>query len=262
MTELERALVELGGELDFPPTPRLAGRVSARVAAPERPRRRVRRTLVLAFALFVLAVGTAFAVPASRDAILEWFGLQGATVQRVESLPELPTTTAGTGAPAATTGDVPGLGDSVSGAEAARRTGFPIVAPAALAEPDAVYVEGSGESARVSLVYESEDGLEESSLPGVGLLLTQFRGDVTPELIGKLAGQGTIIEPVTVNGEPGIWLEGEPHELFYRDPSGEIVWESLRLAGNTLLWEQGDLLLRLEADVSKAEALRLARSVG
>ena len=65
MTELERALVELGGELDFPPTPRLAGRVSARVAARERPRRRVRRTLVLAFAL------------STRSTVAAWTGDAG-----------------------------------------------------------------------------------------------------------------------------------------------------------------------------------------
>jgi hypothetical protein len=33
------------------------------------------------------------------------------------------------------------------------------------------------------------------------------------------------------------------------------------LAGNTLLWNRGDLLLRLEGDVGRDEALGLARSL-
>ena len=37
--------------------------------------------------------------------------------------------------------------------------------------------------------------------------------------------------------------------------------DTLRLAGNTLIWHHGDVLVRLEADVSKATALRIARSM-
>jgi hypothetical protein len=33
-----------------------------------------------------------------------------------------------------------------------------------------------------------------------------------------------------------------------------------RLAGKTLLWQDGEVTLRLEGDLSKAEALRIARS--
>ena len=194
--------------------------------------------LVIAFAVFLVAVGAAFAVPGSRDAILGWFGLQGATVERVATLPEVP----------ASTGPTDG---ALSLDEARSRARFDLVVPAMVGEPDEVRVTGSGDTARATLVYD-----------GGAVLLTELRGDVEPEAVGKLAGPGTIVEEVMVDGEPGIWLEGEPHEVFYRDVNGEIIWDSLRLAGNTLLWERGNLLLRLEADVSKREALRIARSVG
>jgi hypothetical protein len=36
--------------------------------------------------------------------------------------------------------------------------------------------------------------------------------------------------------------------------------EQVRLAGNVLLWERGTRTLRLEADISKEEALRIAES--
>ena len=83
----------------------------------------------------------------------------------------------------------------------------------------------------------------------------------SPRPIGKLAGQATVVEKVTVGGEHGIWAEGAPHGLFYRAPNGDILQDSLRLAGNTLLWERGSLLLRLESNLMKAEALAIAESV-
>jgi hypothetical protein len=49
--------------------------------------------------------------------------------------------------------------------------------------------------------------------------------------------------------------------LFYLDPNGNVRDAPARLAGPTLVWERGDLTLRLEADVSKARALAIARSV-
>ena len=64
-----------------------------------------------------------------------------------------------------------------------------------------------------------------------------------------------------VGGEPGYWLGGAAHGLIYEDPSGNIRESPSRLAGPTLVWERGDLTLRLEADVSKSRALEIARSI-
>jgi len=65
---------------------------------------------------------------------------------------------------------------------------------------------------------------------------------------------------VRVRGEPGYFLSGNPHEFSYFDRRGEYRQEIVRLAGNTLLWERGPLTLRLEADINKEEALKIARS--
>src|SRR5256885_11763002 len=82
MTELERALVALGGELEFPPMPDLWPRVRERLQ-----RRRWVRPVVLAVALGALAIGVAMAVPPARSAILRFFHIGAATVERVETLP-------------------------------------------------------------------------------------------------------------------------------------------------------------------------------
>ena len=97
MPELERMLTQLGQELDWPDTPELAPRVRARLAEPAPRRQRVplpwglRRSLALALVLLlVLAAVTAAAVPAVRDAVLEFLGLKGATVERRTTLPTPP----------------------------------------------------------------------------------------------------------------------------------------------------------------------------
>src|SRR2546422_454294 len=82
MTELERALVALAREIDFPPEPDLRSRVRERIE-----RKRFARPLVLAVALLALAFGIAMAVPPARSAILRFFHIGAVTVEQVETLP-------------------------------------------------------------------------------------------------------------------------------------------------------------------------------
>src|SRR6266496_4044135 len=84
MTELERALLALGGELDFPPEPDLLPAVRARLA---RRRFGFRPALAFAVAVLLVAFGIAMAVPDARSAILRFFHIGSVTVERVETLP-------------------------------------------------------------------------------------------------------------------------------------------------------------------------------
>jgi hypothetical protein len=90
-------------------------------------------------------------------------------------------------------------------------------------------------------------------------LFTQFSASVDDVIFKKVAAT-TRIEQVEVDGEPGFFLSGDPHDFAYFDRTGTFRQELVRLAGTTLLWERGSLTLRLEAEVSKAEALKIARS--
>ena len=112
MTELERALVLLGRELDFPAEPDLRSRVRERI---ER-KRRVRRALVFAVALVVVAFGIAMAVPDARSSILRFFHIGSATVERVHTLP-----------PARERPLAAGLGPALSRHDAEARSGVPLV---------------------------------------------------------------------------------------------------------------------------------------
>jgi hypothetical protein len=133
--------------------------------------------------------------------------------------------------------------------------------PAALGEPDAVRLAvPAGGPAVVSLLYGPRRGLPPTRVAGVGLLATAFRGSVAVEFLGKLAGPGTRVERVSVDGASGVWLEGEPHFVFHRAPDGSIAEGTLRLSENTLLWEHGELLLRIESRLGRDDALRVAGS--
>src|SRR6188474_3584637 len=116
MTELERALVQLGRELDLPAEPDLRSRVRERI---ERRRSRYRHAVVPALALLV-ALGIALAVPDARSAILRFFHIGSVTIERVETLPtarERPLTA--------------GLGSALSLRQAEARSGVTLVLKAA-----------------------------------------------------------------------------------------------------------------------------------
>jgi len=242
MDRLELELVDLGRRLDVPPAPDLAGVVRERLA--ERRRFPVRRAIVLAFAVLALALGAAMAVPPARSAILEWLGLSGVRIERVQELPPVP--------PPPAAGASLGLGERTTLGRAGERVDFALVVPAELGRPDEVWLDPAVPGGAVTFVYRRA---------GKTFLFAQFRGSTDPGLIKKTLEPGTRVEPVEMNGEPGYWLAGKPHVFAFQDADGESRPETIRLAGNTLLWERGELTLRLEADATKEQALRIARSV-
>ena len=115
---------------------------------------------------------------------------------------------------------------------------------------------------KVSLVYEPGVGVPRSPYTGVGILVTEFRGDLAPGYIEKLAEAGTGIERFRIGRHRAIWLEGGPHFVFFRTPDGDYGEDVGRLAGNTLLVEHGRLLVRIEGELERDRAVEIARSLG
>jgi hypothetical protein len=265
MPELERMLTQLGREIEYPPTPDLAAAVAGRLrpgvtaTPPEgrpRARRRLlpsagfRRALVLALVALLLLAGTVLAaVPGVRDAVLELVGLQGATVERTATLPAPPP-------------ERPlDLGRRTTLAAAPDRLAFVPLVPADPGRPDSVYTSDAPKGGEISLAYRPRPGIPRASTTRLGLLVTEFRGDFHPDLVGKLAGPGTRIERLRVDGRPAIWIEGAPHFFFYRDEDGNIVERQLRVAQNVLLVEHGNVLVRLEGAFDRERAIAMARSL-
>ena len=271
MPELERMLTRLGEELAWPETRDLAANVASRLdeaagragrpprqaRRPERPARRpfgglvgVRRTLALTGAGLLLLAGTVFAAaPGVRDAVLDLLGLQGATVERRERLPTPPP-------------ERPlDLGTRMTLDEATERLGFAPLVPQGLGEPDGVYVRAGLPGGELSLAYRAGPGLPRASSTRLGALVGEFRGDLSPDYLGKVVGPATTVERLTVDGDRAIWVAGAPHFLLYRDPDGVIVESSMRIAQNVLLLERGALLVRLEGAFDRERAVAIARSL-
>jgi hypothetical protein len=253
MPELERMLSGLGRELDWPPTPELTGGVMARLDEQRVPRRRprlpLRRVLALAAVALLLLAGAAFAaVPGVRDAVLDFLGLRGATVERRATLPTPPP-------------ERPlDLGERTTLDDA--RIGFEPLVPGELGPPAGVYVRSGPPGGELSLAYAARPGLPRAGSTRLGLLVTQFRGDLSPEYVSKVTGTGTSAERLSIDGDAAIWVSGAPHFFFYRGPDGQIVEGQLRLADNVLLVQRGPLLIRLEGAFDRERALELARSLG
>jgi hypothetical protein len=238
---LERELTALGADA-FPETPDLVGVVRARLEGDLEPRRSRRRTtLALVLVVVAVAIGAAFAVPQARSAILRWFGIGGVRVQFVDRLPAVPANLA------------PIIGVPVSLDEASARVGFHVLVPAGeLGPPDAVYV-GHFNVDEVTLLYGSPRAIR--------LLLTEVDGRLSIPFAQKFIQGTKNVKELTIGGRPALWIEGAPHEFVFVAPNGQPMSAPLRLDKNTLLWQRKDVLLRLEGDLTLAQALRVAASL-
>lgn len=256
MIDLEHELIEAGRELEFPATPDLASRVAQRL--PGRPPRRIpmptRRwhlALVTAALILLLAAAAAAAIPDVRDSLLDLFGLSGATIERTTSLPPAPERP----------GEGLDLGTRTSLGPARAAVPFGVAVPADLGAPDHVYLRPHAAGGFVSLAYRARSRLPAANETGLGLLISEFRGRVDPEYIGKIVSFGTRVRRFSIDGHPAVWLAGAPHDFFYRSPSGHVRGRTLRLAANLLLVERKGVLVRLEGSFHRAEAISIARSL-
>jgi len=256
--DLERELRALAAEPPFPPTPDLASAVRARLAAqPEAPAARrghPRRAGWLAAplrwpvaaqavaALLAIFVALMALSPGVRSAVLEALGLQGARIERREPSPR-----------ARAAGSRFDLGEPTTLAAARDRAPFDVVVPGDPGQPDGVFFDAAAPAGgQVAFVW---------TRPGRRpLLLTQIAALPEP-VVGKAAGAGTEVEELDIDGEPGFWLSGAPHEFAFITPHHEFRTQRLRLAGDTLIWNRDGVLLRLEGADSRARALQIAHSV-
>ena len=117
------------------------------------------------------------------------------------------------------------------------------------------------DSLRIEVVERIPADVEEvlGSAPapqGDAVVVTSMPGRLDGGLFVKLVESGVQITAVDVAGQPGYWITGEPHVLMYRDADGDI--REARPAADTLVWQDGDVIRRVEGDVPLARALALA----
>ena len=260
LTPLEIELVELGRALAFPPpSAGFATGVSNVIA--ERQRRSrfgarapfgrpLRRAVLLAIALVLVVVAVAAALG---------FGFPGLRI--IFGGPAAPSPSATTTRPPSSgqPGSAMGLGMPVPLDAVDARVGFHVLLPPDpdLGPPDAAYALGT----RVALVWGPRPRLASTLEPGVGLVISEFRGDVDRGYYEKILNRNVQVTPVTVRGGRGYWIHGDPHFFYYVDPSGEPVEDTHRAVGDTLVWASDGLTFRIESGLGMDETVRIAESL-
>lgn len=255
--ELQSALRTLAGEIDYPRTPDIGHAVGGRLMASPRmipahrrwPSISTRAALVAAAAVLLAIGATVAAIPAARSTLAHWFHVPGVVVNTVPSLPPAP-------------GSKLDLGERTTLSAAHEHVDFAIKQPrlATLGSPDAVYLRTSATGSEVSFVYRPRAGLPEAGQTGAGLLVSEVRGTVNATFMGKLLAIGTGVKEISVNGQPGYWIQGE-HEFFYEGPNGEFEQDTLRLSASALIWSQNGVVFRIEGNIDQSTAVAVAASL-
>lgn len=252
--ELERELRELGSLIDYPPTPNVA-RAARNVldeAANEQSRRLRRAFPTMRWAVaaaFVLVVAVPTLSPGLRATVSDWFVAEdfqstGVDAGSPERQSEAGAPAAGVSKSATTPAQAPQFsGERISVREAQARMDGTLILPRTpeLGKPEEIYTVGTASKEGVMLVYKY--GLPPLGDTGIHLVLTEVPGDLEPAYLTGRTTAGSKFDRVSVDGNPGYWRSA-----------------GNRLPGQTLLWEQGGVALRLEANVKKEQAIRIAES--
>jgi hypothetical protein len=157
-----------------------------------------------------------------------------------------------------------GLGGRVTLTDAQKQIAWRIGVPSSLGPPDEVYLQPPPDApalGEVTLVYSTRAGIPIAGQTGVSVLVTEARGTVDQNFFGKMLGPDTVPEAVTVNGHQGYWIAGPFNEFFFNDANGNFRNETVRLAANTLILDDGGTIVRIEGNLTKAQAVEIAASL-
>jgi hypothetical protein len=249
---LERAATSTS----WPTTPDLRARVTAAIAASSprgaqpppavKPRPAIqtwRAGIALAVLAGVIAMLGLLAVPTSRGAIADFFGIEGSKVEF------LPTPAPGTTAtPLPTPADIATNAERVTLAEAAEALGSAPRLPGN-AEPDAALLVRYAGQPVVILRYDDFDLWQTRMIAG-----SSFGKEPAPG--------GQVEEFLLSDGSPARWVTGAPHFVFYELPDGTRFASSERLVEqSTLIWNRDGVFYRLETDLLLDEAVTIAESL-
>jgi hypothetical protein len=246
---LGHALATAGRDLDWPSTPDVAARVSGTLLDQQqhptlaRPRLSMphrRRTVLLLVAGLLLLAAAAVAAKVVID-------LGAVTIDTIPGRPTaLPTVVA----------NGPTFGHRATLDEAVREAGFPAQVPAALGDPDAVWVDTTDDGSRIVLAWTASGALPPIDGLPWGAVLYGFRGQVE-QAAKSVFVDGNTFEEATVDGRDAIWVTG-PHELDL--VTGDGTYERYLVTGNVLVWESDGIVLRLESSLDLPAAVEIAES--
>lgn len=243
MERVEQDLRLLSQAIVYPATPSLARAGRRRLETPQRHREPARPwqlvTTGIAAAAVIAAAAIGSVAPA-REAVADFFDRIN-VFQTDEPIAGLPTEISGT---------------PVTLEEAGASLDFAIKLPA------------YPEDLEPNRVLFQEFGLDFGPSEAVVLFFTHPSG--TPFLLletNAIVGKGIPTDGVATAqfvsdfGNEAYWIEG-PHTVQYYDEHGDVIPESVRVTGeNTLIWDAGGRVFRLEGDLPQSEAVKIAQSL-
>ena len=288
--EFERELEELGAGIEYPPTPDLSRAVRNRLD--EEDGQRASRGFwsrvpdlrwTAAAAAFLLIIAVPALSPGLRDTIDGWLtaeqsasggdeaaggagqpaGDDSSASSLAESAEDMPESGGGEAASSAnpeakesrTLGGGFGLGERITLREA-RSGPSEVLLPRMpdLGEPDEIYAPKPPRENGVALVYRARPGLPPLDGTEIGLILTERPGEIETAYLADGTMDQPGIEKVNVRDKRGYWVPPGRRLSAAVDRTDELL-------GGVLLWEQEGLAIRMETNLPKEEAVRIAGSV-
>jgi hypothetical protein len=239
--------------VEWPETPAIAAAVVRRIEEAERAPQQLRPRLTLRSRrrTILILVAATLALATAAVAAKLVIDLGAITVTTIPSQTALPTRSLG---PA-------DFGTPVSLDEAAALAGFRPRIPSSLGAPDRVWVDrvtaafSGQEVTTIAMAWKPREGLPAIERSTFGAVLMEFRGDVN--IVSKtIAEDATTLVPTTVGVVDGLFLEG-PHELDLLVDGGV---RRFVVTGTVVLWNEGELALRLETALDEIPAVAIAES--
>lgn len=249
-SHLESLLTSLGDAIDWPtPPPHLSNRVMARITSERRStggREDWRRPAIAAVTVLVVTLVFVFS-PSARQAVADLLSAAGIRISVTSE--ETPTT-----------GAELDLGEFVPLDQVVDRVDFQLRIPGGAdpGMPDAVYL---SHTAQLTMVWDGSPRLPAADDTGIGLLLTQYTGNGGQDVAEKSVRPGTGVQILTVEGQPGLWIEGAAHTFTLLDTEGNPIEETTRLAANVLLWEANGVSHRLETTGDLESSLAIVQAL-
>jgi hypothetical protein len=256
---IDRPLKEYARGFTYPPTPDIASSVRQRLrqssGGPDRARLPLRPRLGwVAVALLVVSLAAALLTP-EVQAFVRYI-LRIGNVGIVVAPPTPPVATqAGTASPT----QLPTLLETLDGKttfdDARTRMTFPLKIPQYppdLGPPDLVYLQDPHSIVVLVWLDPKQPGKAKHSL----IEMVESAG-----LAQKMVSRPEVVEETTVAGKKAVWVRG-PHTLVFVSPDRSTHFQERTLVeGNVLLWQDNAVTYRLETDLPKAEAIKLAESL-
>jgi hypothetical protein len=240
MERLENDIALLGRAIVFPGTPSLAARVRSRIERESSARTPAPSWQLALTGVAAAAVALAFVIGVlapARDAVADIF--DRINIFETDTVPQ------------DLTRDITGTALSFEEVQAA--VGFPLRLPDG-ARPNSALLQDFGQVKAAVLLYTHDNGtpyalFETNSQVGKGLG------------IGKGVADPGQAQPVTDLGSEAYWLTGLRIVQYYA-VDGAVIQDSVRATdANTLLWNEGGRVFRIEGALTQEDAIAIAESL-